>query len=269
MKLDEELDRLYGSSLADFTQVRNELARELRSSGDREAADDVKALAKPSISAWAVNQLVRAQRMQIRSLVTASDRVRDQQEELLRGGSPDALQEAVARQREVVGALLESSKSVLASAGHPATEATLDRIRKTLLAVGGDDEGRRLLEAGRLTEDLDPAGFGAPVPGAAPATGAQRPPGKRRPARRTRPAAGRAEREKARRIEAAEAKLSALEVEAAELKERVKAAKDEVRNAERSAQAARRAAEDEQRRLDRLTARLEAARAGVERARSS
>jgi hypothetical protein len=207
--------------------------------------------------------------MQIRSLMTASDRVRDEQERLLRGGSPDVLQEAVARQREVVGALLESSKSVLASAGHPATEATLDRIRKTLLAVGGDDEGRRLLEAGRLTVDLDPAGFGALVPVASAGGGTTRPARKRPASKAARPAAGRAARERARRIEAAEAKLSALETEAAELKERVKTAKDEVRNAERTAQAARRAAEDEQRRLERLTARLEAARAGVERARSS
>lgn len=267
MKLDEELDRLYGTPLADFTRARDALARELRQSGDREAAEDVKALSKPSISVWTVNQLARTERMQVRSLLTAADRVRAAQAELLGGGSPDELQEAAARQREVVGALLESAKSVLGAAGHPATEATLERVRKTLSAVGADEEGRRLVETGRLTEDLDPAGFGSLAPGAAPKT--KRPAKSSRASARGKRPTGRAAREKEKRIEAAEAKLKALEAQASELKQRVAAARDEARQAERAAQAAKRAVVDEERRLERLNARLESAKDGLERARSA
>jgi hypothetical protein len=267
MKLDEELDRLYGSPLADFTRGRDELAKELRAAGDREAAEEVKALSKPSISVWTVNQLARTERLQMRSLLTAAERVQAAQAELLGGGSADELQEAVARQREVVGALLESAKSALGSAGHPATEATLERVRKTLSAVGANEEGRRLVETGRLTEDLDPAGFGSVAPGAAPR--AKRPARSSRASARGKRPTGRAEREKQKRIDAAEAKLKALEAEAAELKDRVAAARDEARQAERAAQAAKRTVVDEERRLERLQARLESAKNGVERARSA
>ena len=42
MKLDEELDRLYGSPLSDFTRIRNDLAKELGRTGEREAAAKVR-----------------------------------------------------------------------------------------------------------------------------------------------------------------------------------------------------------------------------------
>ena len=56
-KLDDELDALFKLPLAEFTGARNTLAAQLKQGGRRDEADFVKALAKPSISAWAVNQL--------------------------------------------------------------------------------------------------------------------------------------------------------------------------------------------------------------------
>lgn len=252
MKLDEELDRLYGSPLADFTRIRNDLAKELGKAGEREAAAEVKALAKPSISAWTVNQLARTERMQVRSLLTASEHVREAQANLMSGGSPTELQKAVVRQREVVGALLGSAKSVLSEAGHPATEATLERIRKSLTAVAGNEEGRRLVEAGRLVEDLEPAGFGPPTPGVAPA------------AQDTRRQAGPSKR----RIEAAQAKLKTAQADAAEVKERIKGARSEARKADRAARETKRALEKEERELERLAEAVKAAKTELEDARS-
>jgi DNA repair exonuclease SbcCD ATPase subunit len=255
MNRDEELDRLYGSPLREFTRIRNELAKGLAKSDEGEAAAEIKALKKPSLSAWAVNQLARSERMQVRSLLTASEQVRDAQEKVLRGGEADELRDAGARQREVVDALLASAKGILRSAGHPATEATLERIRKTLTAVASDDEGRRLVEAGRLVEDLEPAGFGpfAAGPVAVPAKPASR--------------AARGARE--RRIQQAEKKLEAAQAEAAEARERVEHARDELQTAERAAEAAKRALATEERKLERLRARAQAATAELERARST
>src|SRR5512133_1155084 len=54
---DDALDGLYHGPLEEFTSARNELAKSLRSDGEAAAADEVKALRKPSRAAWLVNQL--------------------------------------------------------------------------------------------------------------------------------------------------------------------------------------------------------------------
>jgi hypothetical protein len=54
-----ELDDLYGVPLDRFVPERAALVRALRSAGEREQAAAVAALRKPSVAAWAVNQLVR------------------------------------------------------------------------------------------------------------------------------------------------------------------------------------------------------------------
>jgi hypothetical protein len=264
MRLDKQLDRLYGLPLTEFTRARNDLARELSQAGEREAADEVKQLRKPSLSAWTVNQLARKERLQVRSLVTAAERLQTAQAKLLRGGSRDELREAVQRHREVVGALLESAKGVLRSAGQPATEATLERIRETLTAVAGHDEGMRLVREGRLWKDLDPAGFGPLTLGTDTGTKPS-PPGKRT----TAPAARkREESERKGRIEAAKREVDALRAEVAERKARARRATSEARRAERAAEAAKETAEREEAELERLTARVETAKKALERSRS-
>src|SRR5215467_11730128 len=56
-KLKDEVDALFKLPLAEFTGVRNSLAARLKRDGCADDASLVKALAKPSVSAWAVNQL--------------------------------------------------------------------------------------------------------------------------------------------------------------------------------------------------------------------
>ena len=48
--------RVYGGPLEEFVKRRDALMRELRSAGDRDAANAVKALRKPSRIAWALDQ---------------------------------------------------------------------------------------------------------------------------------------------------------------------------------------------------------------------
>ena len=84
MASDDEVDRLYALPLEEFTAARNNLAAALKKEGKAEEADEVKNLRKPSISAWAVNQLARKERMQVRSLVTSADRLRKAQAALER-----------------------------------------------------------------------------------------------------------------------------------------------------------------------------------------
>ncbi len=244
---DDELDRLYGLPLAEFTRARDVRARELRQAGEPEAAAEVKALAKPSLSAWTVNQLARREPLQVRALMTAGERLRAAQSELLDGGDPNELQAALQRQRDVVEALLESATRILEAGGHPVTAATSERIRGTLTSAAADEEGARLLERGRLTKDLEPSGFG----GLAVAAGTRRGRPKRASAQGRRKDA----ETRKQRIEAAERELEQVRAQVAEQKGLVRRATSEARKAEAE--------------LERLTARLQAAKAGVERARST
>jgi hypothetical protein len=189
--------------------------------------------------------------MQVRSLVTSADRLRKAQEGLLRGGAADELRASVERQREVVGALVQRAKEILREAGHPATEATLERIRETLTAVAGDEEGARLVEQGRLETDLDPAGFG-PMTTAAPAK-------RKRDDRGGRKA----------RIERAKKAVDDLRAELHEREEQARRASQESAKADRAAKAAESAASKAQAALERMTQRLEEAKEALERARSS
>jgi hypothetical protein len=226
MDLEQAKNRLYGLPLEKFTSERNKLAAALRKEGSKEESDQVKALKKPALAAWAVNQLARKERMKMRALTETAEQVRKAQSKLLQGGSPEPLQEADRRFAKVSADLRDAARPLLAQAGHPASEALLERIRKTLrAAVLTDLEG---LKRGTLVEELSPAGFGGLVGGVK----------KARPARR------RDEEKRKQKLTAARARLS------------------EQRKAVASASAALR---DAEKRLQREEAKLEKAQSELER----
>jgi hypothetical protein len=140
-------DDLYALPLEEFTQARNALARELND-------ESVKALKKPSQVAWAINQAVRRDKVAVRRLLKAADALRAAQESVLAGKGAD-LAEAQGREREAVRALRRSATDALGRA----TQA--DRIDRTLSAAALDPAARELLQAGRLTDEIEPAGFEA------------------------------------------------------------------------------------------------------------
>src|ERR671939_245892 len=106
----DDADDLYGLALDAFVPERDALAKRLRSDGRRAEADEVKALRKPSVAAWAVNQVVRSQPKAARALWDAGDALIAAQEALLEGrGDAAALRAAVEAEREAVDALLEAA----------------------------------------------------------------------------------------------------------------------------------------------------------------
>jgi hypothetical protein len=158
--VEKELDRLYAAPLDEFVAERDALAKQLRSDGDGEAADRVKALRKPSAAVWAVNQLARRQQKDYRALLKAGDKLRATQEKVLGGESPDKLQEAAAAERELVDRLTEKGGAVLEVAGHKPTDATLRRVSGTLHAAATRPDLREAAESGRLEHEEETAGFG-------------------------------------------------------------------------------------------------------------
>jgi len=184
--------------------------KELRSGGEREAADHLKQARKPTVAAWAANQLARSERMNVRALLTAGDQLREGQAELMRGGKPDDLRRAEESERRAIMALLDAARGAVDG------EATFRKLESTLRAAAVEPEARDLLERGRLTKELTPSGFGL--------AGMPAPP-KRRKA--TAKASGRDEDGERRKRELAEARAALQE------------AQKRARTAERAAEKAR------------------------------
>jgi hypothetical protein len=153
-------DELFGLPPEEFVAARDELARRLRREGDAEAAKQVKALRRPSLSAWAVNRLARERRRALGPLLAAGERLRAAHQAALAGEGAAELRSAAKAEREAVAGLVETALELLREAGHPTTDATRDRVAATLHAAAASPEAADLVRNGRLTTDLDPSGFG-------------------------------------------------------------------------------------------------------------
>ena len=134
---------------------RDALAKALKQAGQAEQAADIKGLRKPSVSAWAVNQAVRAAPDQLDELLAAAADLRAAQGRALRGEGSPALKEAMKRHRTAIAALVKVATPL---AGGSA--AQLERITGTLQATATSEAAAEAVRAGRLTADLDPSGFG-------------------------------------------------------------------------------------------------------------
>ena len=156
--LEEELDRLYTLEPDSFVAQRERLARGLRKAGQREEAEQVKRLRKPTLSAWTINQLARQERRDIDLLLDAGHRLREAQQGLLAGEDRTSLDEARRTQRDALASLRQAARRILGEAGR-GNEAVLDRTMGTLQAAAVLSEGRELLARGRLTGDLEATGF--------------------------------------------------------------------------------------------------------------
>jgi hypothetical protein len=221
VNLEKELDRLYGLSRESFTAARDTRARELRSAGEREAAERLKKARKPTSTAWAANQLARSERMNVRALLTAGEQLRQAQAEVMRGGKPDGLRQAQRGERRALAALLEAARPVVAS------DAVLRRLEETLRAAALDPQARGILERGRLTSDLAPSGFG--LDGMSAPKKRKRETSRKQPSdgadrRRARLAEGRAELQEAKkRARAAEREAEKARGEVERIEEQVRA----------------------------------------------
>jgi hypothetical protein len=157
-ELEADIDALFKLPLAEFTGARNELAARLKKSGRRDEAARVKALAKPSISAWAVNQLYWNHREEFDRLIASGERFHKAQTSRSAGKVAD-MREALDARREALTHLADLATSLLQAADHTPSVETIRRITTTLeglSAYASRSDGPR---PGRLTNDVDPPGF--------------------------------------------------------------------------------------------------------------
>jgi hypothetical protein len=153
--LDEATDHLYSVDLDAFVPERTRLARELRDAGDRSAAEQVAKLKKPTVAAWALNQLARKRRRDVDLLLDAGHRLRQAQEGVVSGADREAFEKAQKTQRDALRRLTQQASQLLGGASSQA----LSQISGTLRAAAVSEEGRELLARGRFTTPLEPEGF--------------------------------------------------------------------------------------------------------------
>jgi hypothetical protein len=258
---------LYGLPLEDFTKARDEQARRLRKDGRRGEAEAVKALRKPTVPAWALNQLARRRPDDIRQLLATGARMREGQAALLAGGDRSSLQRASAEERRLVAELTRAATEILGEeagkAGGKAAETAGERIRSTLHAAALDGQTAAELEAGRLVREQEAVGLFGAAPAAAkpttsspttvsPTTVSPTTVRQRRPDR-----TGRREDTERRR---------ALEQELRAAREEEQRARREHAGALKATERADKRAKDTQRRVDEARAGAEQARAGLREA---
>src|SRR6476661_7713326 len=147
-ELETAIDHLYQLPLEAFVAERNALATAIRKAGDRAGADRVKALAKPSATAWAVNQAWWTAREPFDAMLSAGAAMRDAQQAAMAGRHVDLRAASQARQ-DAVTTVVEAAAAML---GDPAPDARR-RLLGTCdtLATMGFPDG---VAPGRLTEDL-------------------------------------------------------------------------------------------------------------------
>jgi hypothetical protein len=147
--IDADIEKLYQGPLDDFTAARNLLAK-----GAGKRAAEVRALVKPAVPAWAVNQVYWRRRPIYDALMHAAQDARKAHAAVLAGRGGDV--RAAGKEHDArVSAALDAALGLLREGGHPQTDATRQAIVTTLRALPGDEP------PGMLTKPLQPGGFEA------------------------------------------------------------------------------------------------------------
>ena len=160
--LDTKIDDLYQQPLNEFTGARNALAKTL--SGDD--AKRVRALAKPTLVPWAVNQVYWRARAAYDRLMKTGERLRKAQIAALEGRSADVRAASEAHRHAIAEAVAEAERLAASAGSKPGADALARTFEALSLATEPPES------PGRLTQALQPAGFEAlmgvkPQPGAA------------------------------------------------------------------------------------------------------
>ena len=233
MAADDKIDELYQRPLDEFTAARNQLAKQ---TGDA----SIKKLEKPSLAAWAVNQLYWHQRKLYDEVIKTSTQVRTAHKQVLAGKSAD-VKAAEVFHDEAMRKAKDAIRKIIEAGGNSSVDGVMTPITETLDALPTTDP------PGRLTKPLRRTGFEA-LQGitiaAKPSTPVSKPEAKK-------PAADETDRERKKR--------EADQQELAMARERLRFAEAAEREAEASVDRAKRTLDRAERTRERIEGELEQA----------
>ena len=146
----EAVDALYVLHPREFVAARTELAKRVRGE-DREASDEIRRLAKPSVAAWALNTVSGRRPDDVEDLRSTGPTIVRAQEQAVAGEDASELRRVTEHRRQLVRSLADEAVSLVG-------ESHRDEIEETLQASSVDADVGELLGRRRLT-----AGHAAPT----------------------------------------------------------------------------------------------------------
>ena len=136
-----------------FVAARNAAIAERKAAGDVKGAAALKAMKRPSPSAWLVNALVRGASKEVEALFRAGDTLIAAQGRVLGGADPDVMHAAMRGVREATGRALKQARAILAEHGRKPTADLTRRVTHTLRSASLDRRLRDVVLEGTLTSD--------------------------------------------------------------------------------------------------------------------
>src|SRR5919197_4395542 len=156
-----EIDALFELAPETFTSARDKLAKRAANEGRADEAKAIKALRRPTVAAWAVNQLVRRRPADVEELLEMGSALRRAQRKVLSGVGGGDFREASESRRKMITRLVREAEAILREAGR-SSPGTGEAVRSTLEAASLEEESGEQVRAGRLSKELPPpASFGA------------------------------------------------------------------------------------------------------------
>ena len=156
MTIAEIATELYGLVPGEFVAARDARAKELRGA-DRELADQVKALRKPSTAAWAVNLLARSEPDLLEQVLALGVSLRQAQA----GLQGQELRTLAKQRRQLISAVTAQVKDLASASGVGLTEAVTRQVEDTLAAAMADEAAAAAVHSGMLTDALTSTGMGS------------------------------------------------------------------------------------------------------------
>lgn len=141
---------LYAGPPDEFVAVRNAHAK---AASDRDVAQQVRALRKPSVAAWVVNVFARERSDQLGEALQLAAELREAQADL----DAQALAQLGRQRRALTSRLAKDAAELAVSRGERITPATLEAVQQTINSAFFDPEAAAAVASGRLIRELRPS----------------------------------------------------------------------------------------------------------------
>jgi hypothetical protein len=142
----ESAPALFALDPNDFVTARDQRARELRAAGEKDEAAAVKALRRPTVPVWALNQVARERPHVVDALVTAEGHAHAAKDKDVRA--------ALAQRRERLQDVVRAARDIIDGSGRSPDPHELD-LTSALSTILASDALTRAFRDGVLTKTVD------------------------------------------------------------------------------------------------------------------
>jgi hypothetical protein len=145
---------LYRLPLEDFVTARTAAAKAAATDSGRSRADDVRALPKPSVAAWAVNMLAVHRPDPLRQLAELGALMRSAQKDL----DAAALRTLAQERRQLLNSVMDAARTVAEQHGRRLSATVATEVEQTLRVATVDEAAAAAVRSGRLLRVLSADG---------------------------------------------------------------------------------------------------------------